>query len=214
MELKSNAPSKDKPSSIDILSRNTVYKGFFKIEKFRLRHALFNGGMSKQMSRELFERGHAVAVLPYDPIRDELVLIEQFRIGALDGTLNNNQGPWLTEIVAGMIGENESAEDVAVREAEEEAGLKINKLIHIMDYYSSPGGTSETISLYCGIIDSTEAKEGVFGLDEEHEDIRVFKVSFEKAVELFKAGRINSAAPIIAMQWLMMNKRHLHADDH
>jgi ADP-ribose pyrophosphatase len=192
--------SKDK--QLEIISRKTAYDGFFKLEKFRLRHSLFNGGISNEMSRELFERGHAVAVLPYDPIRDEIILLEQFRIGAIE----DKDGPWLTEMVAGMIAEGETAEDVAHREAMEEAGCEIQKLIHIIDYYVSPGGTSETIALYCGLVDSNKINEGIYGLEEENEDIRVFKVSYAQAMQWLQKGKINSAAPIIALQWLMMNK--------
>jgi len=191
----------DKPS-IEIIEKNIAYQGFFRLEKFRLRHSLFEGGMSNVMSRELFERGHAVAVLPYDPIRDEVVLLEQFRIGAL----NDPKGAWLTEIVAGMIDKDETAEEVAKREAIEEAGCYITEFAHICDYYVSPGGTSETIALYCGKVDTNQVIEGVYGLDEENEDIRVFKSSYQQLVTCFKSGKINSAAPIIAIQWLMMNR--------
>ncbi|MDH5300545.1 MAG: ADP-ribose diphosphatase [Gammaproteobacteria bacterium] len=191
--------------TVDILRQQVGYDGFFKLSKFRLRHSLFNGSMSREMSRELFERGHAVAMLPYDPQRDELVLLEQFRIGAL----HDPNGPWLTEIVAGMIKDDERAEDVARREALEEAGCEINSLVHILNYYVSPGGTSETIALYCGLIDSSLVKEGIYGLDEENEDIRVFKVSYDQAIHWLRSGKINSAAPIIALQWLMMNREQL-----
>jgi len=187
---------------VEIAAKSIVYQGFFRLEKYRLRHSLFEGGMSDSMSRELFERGHAVAVLPYDPIRDEVVLLEQFRIGAI----NDPDGAWLTEIVAGMIGKDETAEEVAKREAVEEAGCDITELAHICNYYVSPGGTSETISLYCGKVDSNKVVEGIYGLDEEHEDIRVFKSSYQQLVTCFESGKINSAAPIIAIQWLMMNR--------
>lgn len=191
--------------TFEILNQQRAYDGFFKLDKFRLHHSLFKGGTSPEMSRELFERGHAVAMLPYDPVHDKLILIEQFRIGAIHDT----NGPWLTEIVAGIIGENETAEEVARREAMEEAGCEVKRLIHICDYYVSPGGTSETIALYCGLVDSDQVEEGIYGLDEEHEDIRVFKVSFNQAEKMLHDGRINSAAPIIALQWLMLNKTEL-----
>lgn len=196
-----------KQGKVEIVSRGIAYDGFFKLEKYRLRHQLFKGGMSDEMSRELFERGHAVAVLPYDPLRDELVLLEQFRIGALA----DSRGPWLTEIVAGMIEHGETPEAVAKREAIEEAGCELLELLPIFDYYVSPGGTSETIQLYCGLVDTSKVQEGVYGLDEEHEDIRVVKVSFEQAVAQLKQGQINSAAPIIAIQWLMMNRDTLRS---
>jgi len=196
-----------KQGKVEIVSRSIAYDGFFKLEKYRLRHQLFKGGMSDEMSRELFERGHAVAVLPYDPLRDELVLLEQFRIGALA----DSRGPWLTEIVAGMIEHGETPEQVAKREAIEEAGCELLELLPILDYYVSPGGTSETIQLYCGLVDTSKVQEGIYGLDEEHEDIRVVKVNFEQAVAQLEQGQINSAAPIIAIQWLMMNRDTLRS---
>ena len=187
---------------VEILNKQSCHEGFFRLDEYRLRHALFKGGMSQPIKRELFERGHAVALLPYDPVRDELVLIEQFRIGAL----HDPQGPWLTEIVAGIIEADESAEQVARREALEEAGCEVQAVIPIMQYFVSPGGTSETIALFCGKVDTTKVAEGIFGLDEEHEDIRVLKVSFNEALTWLATGRINSAAPIIALQWLAMHK--------
>lgn len=190
---------------VEIVKKWASHEGFFRLDKYRLRHALFNGGMSREMSRELFERGHAVVMMPYDPVRDELVLIEQFRIGAI----HDPQGPWLTEMIAGMIGEGETAQDVARREAIEEAGCEVSQLLPISRYYVSPGGTTETIELFCGLIDTEQVEEGIYGLDEENEDIRVLKVSFDQAVQWLNEGRINSAAPIIALQWLMMNRERL-----
>ena len=196
-----------KQGKVEVIEKSVAYDGFFKLEKYRLRHSLYKGGMSDEMSRELFERGHAVAVLPYDPVSDEVVLLEQFRIGALADA----NGPWLTEMVAGIIEPNESAEQVARREAEEEAGCELLKLIPILNYYVSPGGTSETIELFCGLVDSATVEEGLYGLASEHEDIRVFKVSFTTAIEWLQSGRINSAAPIIALQWLMMQRDTLRS---
>ncbi len=196
-----------KQNKIDIVDKSVAYDGFFKLERYRLRHSLFNGGMSEVISRELFERGHAVAVLPYDPQRDEVVLLEQFRIGAL----GRAKGPWLTEIVAGIIEPGESVREVAEREAMEEAGCRLLELIPILDYYVSPGGTSETIQLYCGRVDASAVSEGIYGLQHEQEDIRVIKVSFDQAIAWLKSGRIDSAAPIIALQWLMMNREKLRA---
>ena len=196
-----------KQGKVDIVDKSVAYDGFFKLERYQIRHSLFNGGMSEVISRELFERGHAVAVLPYDPQRDEVVLLEQFRIGALGRT----KGPWLTEIVAGMIEPGESAREVAEREAMEEAGCRLLELIPILNYYVSPGGTSETIQLYCGRVDASAVSEGIYGLQHEQEDIRVIKVSFDQAVAWLKSGRIDSAAPIIALQWLMMNREKLRA---
>ncbi len=189
---------------VEIESRTICFQGFFRLEKFRLRHTLFAGGMSQTMSRELFERGHAVAVLPYDPVLDRVVLIEQFRIGAL----NDSQGPWLTEIVAGMVAADETAEGVAQREAQEEAGCHIGELLPIYRFYPSPGGSSESIMLFCGRVDASTIG-GTYGLAEENEDIRVFTVGLSEALEWVESGRINSAAPIMALQWLALNKKRV-----
>lgn len=186
---------------VEVESQAICFQGFFRIEKFRLRHALFAGGMSETMSRELFERGHAVAVLPYDPVLDRVVLIEQFRIGAL----HDPQGPWLTEIVAGMVAAGETPEAVAQREAVEEAGCVISEMLPICHFYPSPGGCSESVMLFCGRVDAAGVG-GIHGLAHEHEDIRVFTAGFTEAMESIESGRINSAAPIIALQWLALNK--------
>lgn len=174
------------------------------MEKFRLRHRLFDGGMSQPITRELFERGHAVALLLYDPQRDEVVLLEQFRIGALDAP----GGPWLVEIVAGVIDRDEAPEQVARREAVEEAGCQVQEMEFICEYLVSPGGTSERISLYCGRVDSSDVG-GIHGLAEESEDIRVSAVPFTQAWQWLEEGTINSASPMIAMQWLRMNRETL-----
>ena len=193
-----------KYGDVDIVKQSTCFQGFFRIDKYRLRHALFEGGVSEEMSRELFERGHAVAMLPYDPVLDQVVLIEQFRIGAL----HDADGPWMTEIVAGMIDEGETAEDVARRESIEESGCEVAALERICCYYPSPGACSETIELFCGRVDASIAG-GIHGLDHEHEDIRVITVDFDEAMAWIESGRLNSAAVIMALQWLAMNKARL-----
>ncbi len=187
--------------NIDILDREVRYRGFFRIDRYRLRHRLFNGDWSRPLRREVFERGHAAAVLPYDPARDEVVLIEQFRIGALTAP----GGAWLLEIVAGMIEEGEQAADVVIREGREEAGCNIEHLEPICDFLVSPGGTSERIALFCGKVDSSNLG-GIHGLDTEDEDIRVTTVPFSEAIALLDKGEINSASPIIALQWLRQHR--------
>ena len=185
---------------VEIVDKTVCYDGFFRLERYRLRHRLFSGAWSRVLTRELFERGHAAAVLPYDPALDAVVLVEQFRIGALEAP----GSPWLLEIVAGIIDPGETPEEVVRREAVEEANCQIEALIHIYDYFVSPGGTSERISLFCGKVDAIGAG-GLYGLEAEEEDIRVTVVPFAEAIEQLHAGKINSAAPIIALQWLQLN---------
>jgi ADP-ribose pyrophosphatase len=178
-----------------------LFKKYFQLEEYTISHDLYAGGKSDVFTRELFERGSVVAVLPYDPVRRRVVLIEQFRIGALDDEVS----PWIWESVAGVIDSGETSGDVAVRESHEEAGCKIKHLHKIYQYYVSPGGTTEKCTLYCGIIDS-EGVGGIHGLPEENEDIRVEVVDVEEAYRWLDEGNIKSSATIIALQWLRMNE--------
>lgn len=187
---------------VEILSKKTLYQGFFKMVKYAFKHKLFKGGWSDVVEREIFERGHAIAVLPYDPVLDEFVMIEQVRIGALP----TSSSPWLLEVVAGIIDEGETPEDVCCREAKEEAGLNIQKLHKALSYLSSPGGTTERLHVYVGLVDASNAK-GVHGLDYESEDILVHRVPSSVALDWINQGKIDNAATLIALQWFAMNKQ-------
>jgi ADP-ribose pyrophosphatase len=186
-----------------------LHDGFFKVDRYRIEHALFAGGRTEVFTRELFERGEASAVLLYDPAKDLVVLTEQYRIGA---ALEEDSSPWLLEVVAGMMEAGESAEEVARREAEEEAGCSPGDLIPISSYWSSPGGTSEKVHLYCALIDSS-GLGGIHGLAHEQEDILVRLVPFEVAFNGIESGEINNAATIIALQWLKIKHRELCDDE-
>ncbi|MDX3773323.1 ADP-ribose diphosphatase [Chromatiaceae bacterium AAb-1] len=185
---------------LNILDKTTVFQGFFRIERYTFSHRLFCGGWSKPVVREIFERGNAVVILPYNPQTDQVVLIEQFRAGAVAGP----GSPWLLEAVAGMIDKDETAEQVATREAQEEAGLLIDELLPMLGYFSSPGGSTERIQVFLGRL-TAPVQTGIFGLAEEQEDIRVHVFSREKAMQLLAEGRIDNAATVIALQWLALN---------
>lgn len=208
-----------KHSDVDILQKETGYSGFFTINQYTLQHRKFDGEITRKLTRECFERGHAVGVLAYDPWQDSIILLEQFRIGAYarEAVLEPNknsmsfkekQTPWLLEIIAGIVEPGESQIEVAHREAEEEAGVKLLKLENIGEFYSSPGGTSETIQLYCACV-KNDGVGGIYGLEEEGEDIRVIVVPFGEAVQFLKKGRLNNASAMIAVQWLMLNRSDL-----
>ena len=182
----------------------TLFEKYFRLDEYHLSHELFGGGSSPVFTREIFERGRVVAVLPYDPRHDRVVLIEQFRAGAIDDA----DGPWLVECVAGVIEDGESETEVARRESIEETGCPIGKLEQISQYYVSPGGTSEHCSLFCGLVDSSGAG-GIHGLPDEHEDIRVLVVDSAEAFAWVRDGRIRSSATIIALQWLELNAARL-----
>ncbi|MCK6759943.1 ADP-ribose diphosphatase [Enterobacter bugandensis] len=191
-------------NDVEIIARETLYSGFFSMDLYRFRHRLFNGEMSGEIRREIFERGHAAVLLPFDPVRNEVVLVEQIRIAAYD----TSESPWLLEMVAGMIEEGESVEDVARREALEEAGLVVGRTKPVLSYLASPGGTSERLSIMVGEVDATTA-EGIHGLADENEDIRVHVVSREQAYQWVEEGKIDNAASVIALQWLQLHYQTL-----
>jgi ADP-ribose pyrophosphatase len=187
-----------------VLEQTVAYDGHFKIIRYRLRHRLFAGGMSRQLVREVFERGHAVAVLPFDPERNQVVLIEQFRIGAL-GVVDD---PWLLEPVAGIIEHGESAPDVARREAAEEAGLELLDLVPACTYFASPGGSTETCQVFIGRVDAGN-EGGIFGQADEGEDIKVHVVALDTALDWLGDGRIHAATTVVALQWLALHGAEL-----
>jgi ADP-ribose pyrophosphatase len=195
-----------KPKDIEILKKAEVYRGYFRIDRYLLKHELFAGGMSKPVSREVFERGHAVGLLPYDPVRDSVVLLEQFRAGAYAAGME----PWLTEIVAGIIEPGETPEDVAKREALEEAGLTVSALWPVIRYIASPGGASETCRVFIGRIDANGVG-GIHGLNSEDEDIRVRVYPWADAVRLLEDGGIVNALGIIALQWFALHRDEVRA---
>ena len=190
---------------VDLVEKSTLYDGFFKFCLFKLRHELFDGGMSRPFSREVLLRGPVAAVLPYDPARDTVVLIEQFRTGMLAAGVKH---PWMVEIVAGIIEPGETPESVARRETLEESGCTVLDLQPIIDFFPSPGGCSEFAHLYCARVDS-EGIGGIHGLDNEDEDIRVFVESSDDALGRLAKGGVDSASTIIALQWLALNRERL-----
>ena len=196
--------AEDADRQVELIEKTTAYKGWAKVDRYRLRHSLYRGGMSGPVERELFERGHAVAVLLYDPAADALVLVEQFRVGAFAA----GQPAWLVETVAGIIDEGEAPAEVAARECREETGLEARDIFHVCDYLPSPGGCSEVISFHCGRVDSRGAG-GVHGLAEEHEDIRVLVVPAAEAVAWLDSGHIRNAVTLVALHWFARNRDRL-----
>lgn len=192
--------------ALEILDRETAYQGFFRIDRYRLRHRLFSGGWSPVLVREVFERGRAAGVLLYDPARDAVVLIEQFRLPAHLAGLS----AWQLEIVAGIVDrEGESEADVARREAKEEAGLTVlGELVPIHRFLTSPGGSTETVALFCGRVDSTGAG-GIHGHPDEHEDIKVVVKSYSEAMRLVRERAIDNGFALLSLYWLAANRAKL-----
>ncbi len=191
---------------VELIGREVAYQGFGRVVDLTLRHRRFDGGMSDTLSREVYERAPVAAVLLYDPARDAVVLVEQFRAGVYHA----GGAPWMIEIVAGLTEPGESPEDVARREAVEEANCTITAIERVCQVFTSPGGTSEHCTIFCGRVDSQGAG-GIHGLADEHEDIRVLVMARPEAVEAVAAGRIVNAKSVIALQWLALNHERLRA---
>lgn len=182
------------------LARERVFQGYFAVDRVTVQHRSFAGGWCEPVEREVFERGDAVGVLPYDVERDAVILIEQFRAGCS----RDSDSAWMLELVAGIVEEGESDADVARREAVEEAGCEVGRLQPIASFYPSAGACSEHVRLFCGEARSASVGE-VMGLDEEGEDILVHRFAREEALELLETGVINNAYALIALQWLALH---------
>lgn len=180
----------------------SLYKGFFQVDLYQFEHALFAGGTSNVISREILERGDAIAVLPYDPVSDTVLLIEQIRIGAI----KSKHSPWLLECIAGMTDGSTDYESVVKKEAFEEAGLELNELEFMLSYLSSPGGTTERLHLYLARADLSQVNTGVYGLESEGEDIKTHVLSVDDALTRLNNGEMDNAATVICMQWLALNR--------
>jgi len=190
------------PSEIAELVRHEVaFQGYFKVGRYFFRHSLHRGGKSGVISREVFERGQAGAVLPYDPARDEVVLIRQFRAGSYVA----GHHPFAWEAVAGIIEANETAEVMVRREAVEEAGLQLGEVMPIATVMLTPGACSESCQIFLGRIDSTKAG-GVFGLASEAEDILVKVLPFTEAYAMLERNEVDNAVGVSALQWLALHR--------
>jgi ADP-ribose pyrophosphatase len=187
----------------EIVAREAGYDGFFRLDRISVRFRRYDGGWS-EITREVLERGHAAGMLLYDPARDKVVLVEQFRAPAVDAP----GGPWLIETVAGIIEHGETPEDVARRETAEETSLAVDAIERIGAFMPSPGGASEFITLYLGRVDS-RAAGGVHGIDDE--DIRTVVMDTDDALAAVVDGRIVAANAVIALQWLALNRARLQA---
>jgi ADP-ribose pyrophosphatase len=191
---------------VKIIQREDLHRGFFRLERYRLRHRLYRGGWSAELEREIFERGRTVGILLYDPDRDEVVLVEQFRLAAHLAGLS----AWVLEIVAGIVDkEGESEVELARRESREEAGLElIGEPIFIHRFMPSTGGCTEVVDLFAGRVDASKA-DGIHGLADEHEDIKVVVLGFAQAMEQVRADAIKNGPTLLALYWLAAERERL-----
>lgn len=185
-----------------LLKRDTLFQRFFRVDLLTLRHKLYEGGWSEPLARELLMRRPAVAVLPYDSKRGLIALVEQFRVGAT----KDRASPWCLELIAGIADvDGEALENLARREAMEEAALTLGELEAITSYLPSPGGCDERLHLFASDCDLSQAA-GVHGKPEEGENIRVSTFPIDAIPELLASGRVDNAASIIALQWLLLKR--------
>lgn len=193
-------------NDVKIIEKKTLYRGFLSVEQYFLQHRLFAGGWSQTIKREVFKKSGAAAALLYDPNLDKVVLLEQFRVGALE----DKNSPWLVEVVAGLLEPEEQPVELVVRETKEEASLEVADLEFICQYWVTPGFSTEQVTLFCAKVDASKAG-GIHGLPEEEEDIRTIVVTPEEAYQAMADGQIKNAPTIISLQWLQINKARLRA---
>lgn len=186
----------------------TLWRGHNTFQRVRFSFQGFRGQAHGPASWEVLRRGRAVAVIPYDPVRDTVVLIEQFRLPALAAGL----GPWLVEVAAGLADGGEADEDVARRETLEETGLAVTALVRAGRFMLSPGIADETITVFAGRVKAPAGEAGHAGLAEEHEDIRVFSVPADEAFAMAADGRIVNITTALALLWLAANRDRLRRD--
>ena len=195
------------PLKFELIDREALFQGYFRVDRFRVRHERFEGGWSNVFAREIMDRGaRVVAVLLFDPQHDKIVMIEQFRAAAMA----KDDNPWMLELVAGVVDPGEAPEATARREAKEEAGCEVSELQKLFSYYTTPGIASEQLTLYIGR--TTAPEDGsVFGLPEENENIRVHVMDAAKAISFLYAGKLRDASSIIAMQWFALQHTGLRS---
>jgi len=193
---------------VAVLTRTEPYAGFFAVEEQDLRFRRFDGTLSDPVNRATFVAGDAVTVLPYDPVRDRVLLVEQFRVGP---HLRGDANPWQLEAIAGRIDPGETVEATAIREAKEEAGIEINRLLPIAGYYPTPGAVTEFLYSYLALVDLPDSAIGTFGLATESEDIRVHLVSFDLLMALCASGEVGNAPTLLSALWLARERPALRA---
>ena len=187
-------------SNFKVTNKKNLYDGFFKMNEISLKYKKYDGSWSNEIKRELFGGAQVSAVLPYDPIKKEIVLIQQFR----PGTISRNTNNYLKEIVAGIIDPGESPEIAAKRECLEETGYKIKKLTSIQGYYPAPGSSESFYHLFLGEVDSKNGRK-IMGLDTENEDILVEGFNINQVKKMMQNGELINGLSLIAIQWFFLN---------
>ena len=201
-------PTKDHCSGADqveVLSQERVHSNFFALDRMVVRQPQYDGTISEPLNREVFFAGHAVVLLPYDPVRDEVILVQQFRVNMY---ALGDPSPWMVEAVAGLIDPGETPEEAGIREAIEEAGVHARHLELVSAAYSSTGSNTEFVTCYVALADFSELGQGG-GLDTEGEDIRRLVLPFDEFAEGLLTQRFRDAPLNSTGFWLMLNRERL-----
>lgn len=196
------------PDDVTIQERLSGYDGFFELAAFRFDHRRFDGTRSPSIAREAFVAFDAALVLPYDPVTDQVLLIEQLRFGPL---WREDPNPWMFEPIAGLVDAGEAPEDTARREAVEETGLSLGPLEPIAKVYASPGYSTEFFHCFLAVADLSSFKASATGLASEHEDIRCHVLPFERVMALVKTGEINAGPLVMMLYWLASERARLRS---
>ena len=183
-----------------IINKKNLYKGFFQMNELSFIHQKYDGTWSNEIKREVFSGVQVATLLPYDPIKKEIVLIQQFRAGIIF----RHDESYLYEIVAGIIDENEKPEQTALRECFEETGCKVKKIIPVQSYFPAPGSSESFYHLYLGEIESFNGSR-IKGLENESEDILVSSFKVDKVKKMLDNNVILNGLTLIALQWFFLN---------
>ena len=195
--------SRKSAENFQLISRNIEHLDFFALETQRFRHDSQHDAAPLEVARTVFRAGEAVTVLPYAPMRDRVLLIEQFRVGA---AAQNDPDPWLLEPIAGIVDPGESVEEAGHRETREEAGILLKSLHFIARYYPSPGGVAQVLHSYIGLADLPDGLSLSGGLASEGEDIALHLVDYAQFATLLETGELANAPIILSAQYLAQNR--------
>ena len=206
--MSKNLPKSDERNRTHALShaKRVVYKGFFSVEEHDLSYRKFNDQQSSILTRSALISSDAVIVLPYDPVNDRILLIEQFRAGPY---VKGDENPWVLEPIAGLIDEGETPESAGIREAQEEAHLEIKRLELVARSYPSPGISTEFFHQYIGIVELLDSSNLIAGLSSENEDIRSHIFEYEQFFEMIESGKVKVGPLILLGLWLSKNRNRL-----
>ena len=182
-----------------IINKKNLYSGFFSLNKYEFIHKKHNGEWTSNVEREVFSGAHVSSLLPYDPIKKEIILIQQFRAGALSRYDEN----YLLEIVAGIVDEGENPEQTAIRECFEETGCEVKKIHPIQSYFPAPGSSESYYHLYLGEIQTFDG-ERIKGLEKENEDILVKSFKIDEVRQMLKEKKIMNGLTLVALQWFFL----------